>query len=157
MIVAGLAPEKVRGLVLAGSTREPSGPTRTAFWLIGWGLGVAPEPVLRGFVGWLYRRRYGPDVATTILANGYYARGGGAAIRTLSGGRFRERLAAYGGPVLVINGDLDFVFRRGERQFVDGLAGVTSRRIQRAAHLSNVDRPDEFSGAVEAFVASLAP
>jgi pimeloyl-ACP methyl ester carboxylesterase len=157
MTVAGLSPAKVRGLVLAGSTREPSGPTRAAFWITGWGLDAAPESVLRALVGRLYRRRYGPNVADAILANGYYAKGGGAAIRTLSGGRFRERLAAYGGPIHVINGDLDVVFRLGERQFLEGLPGVTSRRIGRASHLSNVDRPDEFSGAVEGFVKTLAP
>ncbi|HKB28076.1 MAG TPA: alpha/beta hydrolase [Candidatus Limnocylindrales bacterium] len=157
MTVAGQSPERVRGLVLAGSTREPSGPTRAAFWLIGWGLGVAPESVLRGYVGWLYRRRYGQGVSDAILANGYYAKGGGAAIRTLSGARFRERLAAYGGPIHVINGNLDLVFRLGERQFLEGLPGVTSQRIGRAAHLSNVDRPDEFSGAVQGFLETLAP
>jgi len=155
MAVAGQSPERVRGLVLAGSTREPSGLARAMFWLIGWGLGVAPEPVLRAFVRWLYRRRYGPAVTDAVLANGYFARGGGAAIRTLSGGRFRERLAAYGGPILVINGDLDLIFRLGEREFLEGLDGVQSRRIRWAAHLSNLDRPDEFSEAVEGFVESL--
>jgi pimeloyl-ACP methyl ester carboxylesterase len=124
---------------------------------MGWGLGVAPESVLRAFVRWLYRRRYGPDVAAAILANGYFAKGGSVAIKTLPGGRFRERLAAYGGPILVINGELDLVFRLGERRFLEGLDGVTSRRIRWAAHLSNVDRPDEFSDAVEGFVESLAP
>ena len=157
MTLAGLSPDRVRGLVLAGSTREPGGPVRVAFWFIGWGLGVAPEPVLRAYVRWLYRRRYGPALTDAILANGYFARGGGAAIRIVSGSRFRERLAAYGGPILVINGDLDLMFRLGERQFVEGLDGVTSRRIRRAAHLSNLDRPDEFSEAVEGFVESLAP
>jgi pimeloyl-ACP methyl ester carboxylesterase len=157
MTVAALSPERVRGLVLAGSTREPSGPVRVAFWCIGWGLGVAPEAVLRGYVRWLYRRRYGPVLTEAILANGYFARGGGVAIRILSSSRFRDRLAAYGGPILVINGDLDLMFRLGERQFVEGLDGVTSRRIRRAAHLSNLDRPDEFSEAVEGFVESLGP
>ena len=157
MTVAGLHPERVRALVLAGSTREPSGPTRVAFWFIGWGLSVAPEPVLRAYIAWLYRARYGRDVAEAILANGYFAKGGGAAIRTLSSSRFRERLAAYGGPVLVINGDLDLVFRLGERRFIEGLDGITSRRIRSAAHLSNVDRPEEFSKAVEGFIEALAP
>ena len=157
MTVAGRSPARVRGLVLAGSTREPSGPARAAFWLFGWALGAVPEPVSRAFTGWLYRRQYGREVAGAILANGYFSKAGGAAIRTLPGGRFRERLAAYGGPILVINGDLDLVFRLGERPFLEGLAGVTSRRIRRAAHLSNLDRPDAFSGALEEFVEALAP
>jgi pimeloyl-ACP methyl ester carboxylesterase len=157
MTVAGRSPERVRGLVLAGSTREPAGSIRAAFTLVGWSLKVTPEPVLRGFVSELWRRRYGREVAATLLANGYYAKGGSLAIRRLPGGRFRERLAAYGGPILVINGDLDVVFRLGERRFLEGLPGVTRLVLHRAAHLSNLDRPDEFSGAIEGFAASLAP
>jgi len=157
MTVAGRSPERVRGLVLAGSTREPSGLVTAAYWVIGTGLGIAPQPVLQSFMGWLWRRRYGPDIAAALLANGYFAKGGGAAILALSGGRFRERLRAYGGPVLVINGNLDLVFRLGEERFLEGLGGVTRQRISWAAHLSNLDRPDDFSNAVEGFIQALAP
>jgi pimeloyl-ACP methyl ester carboxylesterase len=157
MTVAGRSPSRVRGLVLAGSTREPAGSIRAAFALVGWGLKVAPEPILRGLVLELWRRRYGREIATAIMSHGYYARGGSLAIRRLPGGRFRERLAAYGGPILVINGDLDLVFRLGERRFLKGLPGVTRLVLHRAAHLSNLDRPDEFSGAIDGFVGALAP
>jgi pimeloyl-ACP methyl ester carboxylesterase len=157
MTVAGRSPDRVRGLVLAGSTHEPGGPTRAAFWVVGTGLGVAPEPVLRAFMGWLWARRYGRDLAAAIMAKGYFARGGGTAIRVLSAGGFRDRLRAYGGPILIINGTLDLVFRLGEGNFVEGLPGVTRRRIRRAAHLSNLDRPDDFSNAIEGFIQTLAP
>jgi pimeloyl-ACP methyl ester carboxylesterase len=157
MTLAGQDPDRVRGLVLAGSTHEPGGPTRAAFWFIGAGLGVAPEAVLRALVGWLWTRRYGREITRTIMAKGYYARGGGAAIRVLSAGGFRQRLLRYGGPILVINGTLDFVFRFGERSFLRGVGGVTRRRIGWAAHLSNLDRPEDFSNAVEGFIQTLAP
>lgn len=154
MAVAGRSPERVRGLVLAGSTREPAGPIRAGFALMGWTLQLVPEALLRRLVAVTFRRRYGPEIATAVLAEGYYARGGSLAIRRLPGGRFRERLVSYGGPVLVINGDSDLVFSVGERRFLEGLPGVSRRRL-RAAHLSNLDRPDEFSAAVDAFAASL--
>jgi pimeloyl-ACP methyl ester carboxylesterase len=157
MAVAGRSPERVRGLVLAGSTREPSGLASAAYWFIGTGLGVAPQAVLRSFMGWLWRRRYGPEIAASLLANGYFAKAGGAAIRALQDGHFRERLRAYGGPVLVINGDLDLVFRLGEARFLEGVGGVTRRRISWAAHLSNLDRPDDFSNAIEGFIETLGP
>ena len=64
-------------------------------------------------------------------------------------------MIAYGGPVLVINGRLDLVMRLGERRFIEGLPGVTTKVLRRAAHLSNVDRPGEFSAAVRAFVEGL--
>ena len=155
MVVAGRSPGRVRGLVLAGSTREPAGPFRLVFLLVALALGRVPESILRGTIERWYRRRYGRQVAETILANGYYARGGSVAIRQLHGGRFRERLGAYGGPVLIINGRLDLVMRLGERRFIEGLPGVTTKVLRRAAHLSNVDRPAEFSAAVRAFVEGL--
>lgn len=155
MVVAGRSPGHVRGLVLAGSTREPAGPFRFVFALVALALARIPESILRGTIERWYRRRYGRQVAETILANGYYARAGSVAIRQLHGGRFRERLIAYGGPILVINGHLDLVMRLGERRFIDGLPGVTTKVLRRAAHLSNVDRPGEFSAAVRAFVEGL--
>jgi pimeloyl-ACP methyl ester carboxylesterase len=155
MAVAGRSPERVRGLVLAGSTREPTGAVRLGFALVAMALRVVPERILRASITRWYQRRYGREVAAAILANGYFARGGSVAIRQLPGGRFRERLLAYGGPLLVINGHRDFVFRMGERRFIEGLPGVTTRVLPRAAHLSNVDRPGEFSEAVRAFVEGL--
>jgi pimeloyl-ACP methyl ester carboxylesterase len=157
MTVAGRSPGRVRGLVLAGSTREPTGLATAGYWFIGTGLSVAPQPVLRSFMSWLWRRRYGPDIASALLANGYFAKAGGAAILALTGGGFRASLLAYGGPVLVINGDLDLVFRFGEARFLEGVDGVTRQRISWAAHLSNLDRPDDFSNAVEGFIQTLAP
>jgi pimeloyl-ACP methyl ester carboxylesterase len=157
MAVAGRSPERVRGLVLAGATREPEGPIRIGYSIVGWAYGLLPEPLLRAISTWLFRRRYGREIAAAILANGYFARGGSRAIRSLGGGRFRERLLAYGGPVLVINGDLDLVFRLGARRFVEGVPGVTRRVLRRAAHLSNLDRPDDFTAAVLAFVQTLEP
>jgi pimeloyl-ACP methyl ester carboxylesterase len=155
MSLAGRSPERVRGLVLAGSTREPAGPFRFAFSAVALALALIPEGILRGMIARWYRRLYGRQVADSILANGYYARGGSVAIRQLHGGRFRERLLAYGGPILVINGHRDLVMRLGERGFIAGLPGVTTKVLPRAAHLSNIDRPGEFSAAVQAFVEAL--
>jgi pimeloyl-ACP methyl ester carboxylesterase len=45
--------------------------------------------------------------------------------------------------------------RLGERRFIEGLPGVTTKVLRRAAHLSNVDRPGEFSAAVQLFIEGL--
>jgi pimeloyl-ACP methyl ester carboxylesterase len=156
MTVAGRHPERVRGLVIAGSTREPVGLSRLGFLLYGWSLRLAPERVVRAVALAWFRRRYGPVVGAAITAGGHFARGGGTAVRRLVGGRFRDRLAAYGGPILVINGTMDLVFRIGAGRFLAGVPGVTSRVIPRAGHLSNVDRPDVFTGLVEEFIGTLA-
>ena len=155
MTLAARYPEKVRGLVIAGSTREPVGVSRLAFQLYGWGLRLAPEPAVRAVALAWFRRRYGRVLGTAITAGGHFAKGGSQAVRHLVGGRFRDKLAAYGGPILVINGTLDLVFRVGAGRFVAGVPGVTNRTIPRAGHLSNVDRPEAFTALVEDFIATL--
>jgi pimeloyl-ACP methyl ester carboxylesterase len=157
MTLAARHPQKVRGLVVAGSTREPVGVSRLAFQLYGLGLRLAPEPVVRAVALAWFRRRYGPVVGTAITAGGHFAKGGGRAVRHLIGTRFRDRLLAYGGPILVINGTMDLVFRVGARRFLAGVPGVTSRMIPRAGHLSNVDKPAAFTGLVEEFIVTLDP
>lgn len=155
MTVAGRHPEKVRGLVIAGSTREPEGFSRLAFLLYAYGLRLAPEPAVRAVALAWFKRRYGPVVASAITAGGHFAKGGSAAVKRIAGGRFRDKLHAYGGPILVINGSMDLVFRIGAGRFLAGVPGVTNRMIPRAGHLSNVDRPEAFTALIEEFAATL--
>jgi pimeloyl-ACP methyl ester carboxylesterase len=157
MTVASRYPEKVRGLVIAGSTREPTGVSRVAFLAYAAALRIAPESVVRTIALAYFRRRYGRVVAAAITAGQHFARGGARAVRGITGSRFRERLVAYGGPILVINGTLDLVFRIGAGRFLAGVPGVTNRVIPRAGHLSNVDRPEVFTRLLEEFIATLPP
>jgi len=155
MAVAARAPERVRGLVLAGCTAEPSGPAAGAFRLFAWALGTAPKGPLDALSTWLFRRRYPPEIAEPIVAAGF-SRGGAAAVRSLPRTtRFRDRLLAYGGPILVINGDLDIVFRLGEQSFLRSVPNVTRRTLRMTTHLSPLDRPDAFANAVRRFVERL--
>ena len=155
MTVAARYPEKVRGLVVAGSTREPDGLSRLGFLLYAHGLRLAPEPAVRAIALAWFRRRYGPVLGGAITAGGHFAKGGSAAVRRLVGGKFREKLRAYGGPILVINGSFDFVFRIGAGRFLRDVPGVTNRMIPRAGHLSNVDAPDAFTSLIEEFIETL--
>jgi pimeloyl-ACP methyl ester carboxylesterase len=155
MAAAARRPERVRGLVLAGSTAEPSGPAAAAFRLFAWALGVAPQRPFDALNTWFFRHRYPPEIAEPIVEAGYWTRGGSAAVATLPQSRFRDRLLAYGGPILVINGDLDFVFRLGERSFLRGVPNVSRRYLRWTTHLSPLDRPDEFAAAVRRFVERL--
>jgi pimeloyl-ACP methyl ester carboxylesterase len=157
MAVAGRHPERVRGLVIAGSTREPTGVSRLAFVLYAWALRLVPESAVRTLAFAYFRRRYGGVLAAAITAGGHFAKGGAHAVRCLAGDRFRDRLVAYGGPILVINGTLDLVFRIGAGRFLTGVPRVTNRVIPRAGHLSNVDRPEVFTGLVEEFIRTLGP
>lgn len=155
MATAARAPERIRGLVLAGSSAEPSGPTGLAFRLFAWALVALPERRLDDLNTWVFRHRYPPTIAEPIIAAGYWSRGGAAAVRSLTETRFRDRLRAYGGPTLVINGGLDMVFRLGERSFLRGIPNVSRRLLPLSSHLTPLDRPEAFAAAVRTFVERL--
>lgn len=155
VLVAGQHPERVRALIVAGMTREPVGVNRLAFQLYGWFLRLTPErAVSRVALAW-FRQRYGREKGTAITAGGHFAKGGGNAVLGLAKGAYREPLKSYGGPILVINGELDLVFRIGQDRFLKGVEKVTRHMIRRAGHLSNVDQPEVFTGLVEDFIGSL--
>ncbi len=156
MAAAASAPARVSGLVLAGATAEPSGPAAAAFRLFAWALGALPERPVDALNTWLFRRRYPPEIAEPIIAGGYWAQGGSVAVGALPRTRFRDRLLAYGGPILVINGDLDLIFRLGERSFLRGVPNVTRVTIRRTAHLVPMDRPQAFAAAVRRFAERLS-
>ena len=155
MATAARAPARIRGLVLAGSSAEPSGVTGLAFRLFAWVLVAAPERQLDGLNTWVFRRRYPPEIAEPIIAAGYWSRSGAAAVRSLTQTRFRDRLQAFGGPTLVINGGLDMVFRLGERSFLRGIPNVSRRVLPLSSHLTPLDRPDAFASAVRTFLEHL--
>ena len=154
MAVAGASPARVRGLVVAGATLDPRGLWALAFVAFGLAVRILPERLTREVDTRLMRRFYGRPVVDEVLAGGYFARGGGVAVTRLAGGRFSARLRAYGGPVLVINGDHDIVFRRAERRFLEGLPGVVRHHLP-AGHLSVLDQPGAFGAAVAKFVDAL--
>lgn len=155
MALAGRHPHAVRGLVIAGCTREPARLSRAVFLVYALALRLVPQRPLRAVVDRLIRHHYGAAVGAAITSGGYHPRGGGVGVRAIVGGRFRERLLRYGGPILAINGTHDLVFRVGARHFLAGVPDLSYVELHGANHLSNVDRPAEFSAAVEAFVAGL--
>ncbi|HEX5015505.1 MAG TPA: alpha/beta fold hydrolase [Candidatus Limnocylindrales bacterium] len=148
--VAARRPDLVRGLVLAGVTVEPGGVRSVPFHGLARLYASVPE-------GWLYRqqarsfRRYPARIAGPILDDGFSFRGGGAAVRSLVGERFRPRLAAYPGPVLLVNGQRDLLFRLGARSFKRAANDARHVVIRGAGHRSNLDQPGAFSAIVRRF------
>jgi pimeloyl-ACP methyl ester carboxylesterase len=147
-------PERVRGLVVADASLEPVGLAALGVLAYGWMLRWLPAALVREVNVGLFRRAYGRARAAELAA-GHDARAGGRAVITLRGVRFRDRMRAYGGPVLVLNGARDRVMVAGERRYVAGIDNVSVERIAGAAHLSNLDQPEAFTNAVVRFEASL--
>jgi pimeloyl-ACP methyl ester carboxylesterase len=152
MDVAARWPERVTGLVLAGATTEPVGPRALAFKALAWIFEALDETWLRRINVWFFRWRYRPAIADRIIAGGFFFRGGAVAVRSLVGERFRPRLARYPGPILILNGEFDLLFRLSQRSFVDAADDARAAVIRRATHLTNIDRPEVFTAAVRRFV-----
>jgi pimeloyl-ACP methyl ester carboxylesterase len=158
MDVAARWPERVAGLVLAGASAEPTGPRAPAFHALAWIFESINETWLRRINVWFFRWRYRSAIAEPIIAGGFYFRGGAVVVRSLVGERFRPRLAHYGGPILILNGEFDLLFRLSQRSFVDAADDARAAVIPRATHLTNIDRPEVFTAALRRFVrAVVAP
>lgn len=145
-------PDRVAGLVLAGCSAEAVGPAAWPFRLFRVLLQHVPRPaqdaVNRGFFRLRYRRR----IADPIIAGGFWPDGGAAALRTLQGRGYLERLGRLWTPVLIVNGALDPVFGPQGEYWAASCRRGRHAAIPRAMHLSNLDRPVAFSRLVAAFV-----
>lgn len=156
MAVAARHPERVAGLVVAGATAEPVGLRSWFYRGLATSFTVIPGPVITRMNRWFFRYRYPREIGDPILAGGFWFAGGAVALRSLVGEEFRPRLAAYPGPSLLINGQLDVFFRPTERRFVRAATSPSRVTLRRATHLANLDRPQEFTAAVRAFARSVS-
>ncbi len=155
MTLAARQPDRVRGLVLAGATAEPTGIRSIPYRALAVALDRFDGPALTRLNAWFFRRRYPPEIAEPIVAGGFWSRGGAVALRTLFGQRFTPRLAAYAGPTLILNGQWDLLFRLSAGTFAAAAADARRVRLAGALHLSNLDQPAAFNEAVRRFARSL--
>jgi pimeloyl-ACP methyl ester carboxylesterase len=155
MALAARQPELVRGLVLSGATAEPVGVRTLPFLALATVMDRVDAATLERINAWFFRRAYPAAIAEPIVAGGFWPRAGATALRAIVGERFMPRLAAYPGPTLILNGELDLPFRL----FAPGFAAVASDvrrvRLRGATHLANLDRPEAFSEAVRRFTRSI--
>lgn len=149
-------PELVAGLVLAGCSAEPVGPTGRPFALLATLLERLPRPAVETLNRWFFTIRFRRSIAGPIMEGGFWPAGGAAAVRLLMGRRYVERLGRLWTPVLVINGSLDPVFApRGDYWAASCRAG-RHVVLPHATHLSSMDRPTTFSRHVASFAAAIA-
>ena len=155
MHLAARSPDRVRGLVLAGASAEPAGIRSAPYRALAIAMETFDGHGLDTLNRWFFRTRFSPAIAEPIVAGGFWATGGAAALRSLAGHRFLPELAAYPGPSLILNGSLDLPFRLSGRTFSTAAQDGRTMRIPRATHLSNLDQPTAFSLGVRRFVAGL--
>ena len=156
MAVAARWPERVSGLLICGASGEPDGLRALAYRALAAVFRTVPVSWLDATNRWYFARRYPAVAADPLLAGGFWFRGGAVAVASLVGERFRPRLAAYPGPTLVVNGELDLFFRPTARSFVDVAADARSVVIRRATHLVNLDQPEAFVAVTRRFARDAA-
>jgi len=156
MHLAARDPDLVRGLVLSGATAEPVAWRALPYRALGVALERLPIRWLDAANHWFFRSRFPADIGDPVIQGGFWYRGGGAAVRSLVGERFAPRLAAFGGPVLLLNGAYDIPFRVSVRVFARAAPQARRVRLAGAVHLANLDQPRAFSAAVRGFMATLA-
>jgi pimeloyl-ACP methyl ester carboxylesterase len=155
MALAAREPALVRGLVVSGATAEPIGARSWPFLALATLMDRIELGLFDRINATFFRARYPPHIAEPIIAAGFWPKGGAQALRAIAGERFLPRLAAYPGPTLIINGELDVIFRPSAPTFA--AAAVDARRVllAGATHLASLDRPLAFSEGVRRFARSL--
>ena len=148
-------PEKAKGLVIASASVEPSGWYNFPYRGMAWLFEHAPEK----WNAWMNRTAfeilYAKEISELLVGPGFFMRGGSQALHEVFAQKFRPRLAAYPGPVLLLNGAYDLGFRLQERKFLAAAQRGRLEVIPRAIHLLNLDQPDAFADAIWRFAASI--
>ena len=155
MALAAREPALVRGLVLSGATAEPVGARSLAFLAFAGVLDRVATKRLDPINAWFFRTRYPPALAEPIVAAGFWSKGGAQAVRAIAGEPFLPRLAAYPGATLILNGELDMIFRLAAPAFAAAAVDARRVRLAGATHLASLDRPHAFSEALRRFARSL--
>lgn len=141
-------PDRVLGLVLAGCSAEPIGPSSVPFRLFAALMERVPPRALRVINLAFFRTRYRRAVSEPVIEGGFWSKGGAQALRSLIGRRYLERLGRMWMPVTIVNGAFDPVFGPGGEPWASAARRGRSIRIAWALHLSNLDRPTTFSRVV---------
>ncbi len=148
-------PEKAAGLVVASASVEPKGWYNLPYKILLATMAHLPERWLSELNRALFLVVYGKERAQPLIAPGFFMRGGAVGIRDITSREFGSKLAAYPGPVLLLNGARDLGFRLHEKRFLRTARRGRLEVIPGAFHIANIDQPERFSEAVRRFAQSL--
>lgn len=148
-------PGKATGLVIASASVEPRGWYDLPYKVLLAAMAHLPEEWLNQLNRVLFLAVYGKKRAQPLVAPGFFMRGGADGIRDVMNRKFGSKLAAYPGPMLLLNGALDLGFRIHEKRFLTIAQQGQLEIIPGAFHIANIDQPELFSQAVRGFARSL--
>lgn len=147
------APERVRGLVLAGSSGDARSLQTLPFRLAVLFVALFSEERLRRWNDRAFSHLYPPEILKPQQEAGYGFGAIGPAYRTVFGRDHAGALAAsYPGPILLLNGERDRLFRQKEQRWLSRLPRARLSILPGAGHLSSWDAPEAFTASVRAFL-----
>lgn len=143
-------PQLSRGLLLAGCSLDPTTWRSSAYGaLVGIGDHV-PPPLLDSFSSLFFRMTLHPQLAQAIISNPFNRRAFAESQVMLGGQSYSRMLSSYPHPVLVANGEYDFIFRPHEKRFIKE-ARAQGRIVKGSDHVFPLRRPQEFCEMIEEF------
>jgi pimeloyl-ACP methyl ester carboxylesterase len=161
---AACHPDRTAGLVVCNASIEPRRLLATPYRSLSYVAGLAGQRI-RGTVADRIRTRAyrsvtagGAGAAGTIgpaTGGGLVFKGSRYAVRDIIGQQFIPKLHSYPGPVLLVKGADDRVFRRDEQAFLAASRDGVLRVIEGAGHLPFLERTDEFDEALRRFLDSI--
>ncbi|QEU94478.1 alpha/beta fold hydrolase [Streptomyces kanamyceticus] len=148
-------PEHLRGLILAGASASTRGLWTAPYR---WVARQVPRMSADRLARWndrLLRRLYPREVVEATIRSGYAFHTLPAAWGEVLGRFDAGAMRHVKGPVLILNGEKDTLFRAGEADFARAHPHARVELIPRARHLANFDDPDAFTDAVRRFARQL--
>ncbi len=157
MALAGRHPDHVAGLVLSGCSWRLRGPFGFGLRAYAWAAERLSPCVLPSASSLELRLRRPGLVAQTILNAGLNRLAIPQALTALARRDPFADLMGYTGPVLLLNGRWDVVFRQDERGLLAALPNAGLEVLPAAGHLASLGQPEAFSEAVRRFRRSVTP
>jgi pimeloyl-ACP methyl ester carboxylesterase len=152
--LAARYPEKVAGAVLSGCSSIPRGPITWPHRVYAATAPFVSRRLLHGAKALVFRMLW-RRCAEPVIDAGFYPYAMPAVVRELNGRDVLTPLQAYPGPILLLNGRWDWMFRRNEREFLATAPHASLTVIPGGDHGCSMGRPAEFNAAVRQFAAAL--
>ena len=152
MATAAAHPDQVSGLVLMGSTAQPSPLLAAPFR--GFGAATSVLPAQAAVISkWVTRLALGEQVASDMEAGGLALHSIADVVDEVARFDALGALRSYPGPVLLANGGRD-QFRIHEKTFAALSPRTTLTIIPRASHLYPLIQPEMTGAMIESFAAA---
>ena len=144
-------PQLSRGLLLAGCSLDPTHWRESAYGaLMGLG-GQIPKPFYETFSSMFFRATLRPALAEAIIRNPFNRKAFAETHTLLNGQVFSTMLSRYPHPVLIANGEYDFVFRPHEERFIKE-ARAAHQIVKGSDHVFPLRRVEAFCEMISEFV-----